>query len=377
MKSVILIGALLSMIAAANGVVQATEYFNNPNYTYTRAWSATEEIGGTGVRWVAGAGTTLAWSDRKNHGYAATLNPTTGELSNVTQFSSDCYQVSLDPTGGNVTWITMNEKSSLTLTDGTTVVKGNVFYTYNVASQTTTTAFSVANLAPANYEAATAYRGQDLGWYGAAYGSANTTLMSLRGHANDLWDLYSYTAGSNNITRLTNSSEPSEYRPTIYGTDTDKILYWTEYQQSPGSVPRSVVIYDVSEGTSEVVAAGSGYQVTPVLAYMSCAWGNDSSTVLTSPASDTSWTKGDLWIYEKQGEDWVMTDLTGDAHDYDSDGFLNVGYMTAGGNVFFGGRHDLDPGFRGIWFAQQVPEPGMAVLLVVGAVALAFRRRRA
>ncbi len=367
---------MATLVAAISGAAQAAEYFNNPDYTYTRVWSTTEEIGGTGVRWVAGAGSTLAWSDRGGNGYVADFNSASGELSDITQFATgNVYQVSLDPTGENVNYVSFDE-SSLTLTDST-VVTGNVFYNYNIASSATTTAFSVSDLAAANYEAATGYRGGDLGWYGSAYGAADTSLLSLRGHANGRWDLYSYTAGSDDITRITNSDEPSEYRPTVYGTDTDKILYWTEYQGSPGSAPRSVMIYDVSAGTEELVAAGSEYGVSPTLAYLSCAWGKDQSTILTSP-SPVSWTQGDLWIYEKQGVDWVVTDLTGDAHDYDSDGFLNVGHMTDSGNVFFGGRHDSDAGFRGIWFARVVPEPASVALLGIGAVlaGLSLRRKR-
>ena len=368
----------VAFVVLAIGLPAQADVFNNPNYTYTLIWDG----GADGqARWPSYHADTgkLTWrGDGTGNAYIADFDASTGSLTNVTQIATGgVYGAQFTPAGDYITWLDWSESTTLTFDDNTSI-GCNTVKRYNVATGTTETVFDISTLDPAKVAALTDSRHGDALFYANPYGSSDEIVISLRAHANDRWDLYSYTAGTDTLTRLTTTDHPSEYNPYVFGTDQTKILTWTEMQNTGGQ-PRDVQIYDTTTGSYDVVFAGTAAGDTPRLDALSNAWGKDQEHVVAAvtDGSNGYWTSTDLWLYEKQGDDWVkVEDLTGTAHSESDLGMLYPGTTLEDGSFLFGSRF-LEGSSNGLWYAQAIPEPAsFAIWGLLAIIGMTVTRRR-
>jgi len=354
-----------SMIAAifafglclAVGTAQAADPFNNPKYTYTQVWSA----GVTPARAVwpdynATAGKIL-WRDNSRNGYVADFNATTGAISNQITFATGkVYEASFSPDGASIFYQDYTSTTSLAVTGGT--IDAYKSYRYTLAGGATTTVFDISTIPAATVEALTSYVGNEFGFYLAQGGSDNELLMSVRAVTGQM-EIVKYDISAKSFTNLTNSAQ-AEYDAHYLGTDTSKLLYWTE--SDPTHAVRGISI--LSGGTETVIAT-----TTIPDMYLGARWGADQSHV--TGVQGTGFSNSDLVLFTLSGGSWSAEDLTGDAWT-SANGGVSPGPSVGDGFLF--GVRGNSAGANGLWYAQPVPEP--AGLGLIGVALLALRRRR-
>jgi hypothetical protein len=337
MKKVITICAVLLIVSQ---VATAAVPFNNPNYTYTQILSA----GVTPARSVwpdysATAGKIL-WRDNSRNGYVADFNPATGAISNQTTFASGTvYEASFSPDGASIFYQDDTSTTSLAVAGGT--IDAYKCYRYTLATGVTTTVFDISTIPAATIEALTSYVGNEFGFYLAQGGSDNELLMSVRAVTGQM-EIVRYNISAKSFTNLTNSAQ-AEYDGQYLGTDTSKLLYWTE--SYPTHADRGISI--LSGGTETNIATTTAPDM-----YLGARWGANQSHVIG--VQGTGFSNSDLVLFTLSGSSWSAEDLTGDAWT-SANGGVSPG-PSIGDSFLFGIRGNSD-GANGLWYAQPIPEP--------------------
>lgn len=368
MKKLVAICAVTMLIVILNNSVLASGTFNNPNYTYTQIWNAAA-VGQSYGRWpdYNKAAGKILWRDNSGNGFMADFDPITGNVSNQVIFGNgNVYEASFSPSGNYIFYQDVTSTTHSTANGGIDAYKA---YRYNVTTGVTETVFDISTITPATIEALTSYSGNEFGFYLSQGGSDNEMLMSVRKDAGQM-EIVKYNATTQTFTNLTNSAQ-AEYDGQYLGTDTSKLLYWTESYPATSTTPahadRGISILD--GGVETVIDL-----VTVPDAYLSARWGEDHDHVMAQlGVSPGFWSNSDIVLFTLDNGTWISEDLTGPGWTTD-DGGIYLGAWT--GNGFLFGVRNSDTDNNGIWYATVIPAPGAILLGSLGIGLVGWLKRR-
>ncbi|MCX8126400.1 MAG: hypothetical protein N3E40_04590, partial [Dehalococcoidia bacterium] len=213
--------------AAPAGADNPAVPFNNPNYIYRQL--TVVPSGNNGVRWpdysaIAGK---VTWYEQGYLGYFADFNPQTLTISNTTPLNptdDDVYVPTFSKDGQYIFFQGDRKMTRLTVSGGT--IDAYLCYRYNIATGQTETIFDISTIPATTIEALTGYVGDEFGFYLSPTESNDAVLMGIY-DARPEMEIVRYEITTKTFQNLTNSAQ-AEYDGRYFGTDTNKLLYWTE-----------------------------------------------------------------------------------------------------------------------------------------------------